>query len=175
MSEDLRQYGEEDISIVQLISQNATEITLLLTEHLHNRTQHFWNLKNQKVKTMEDILAKLSRLATTIPVPPGSEFVKCVTEANSEYSQQMSSDVKQLIDRYDEAGKLREADLSIHITELEKTKQKDKAHYYIEQYQLMMGVLKFLRTDTTQLLEDELAVISSDIAADTEFLQSQFK
>lgn len=124
---------------------------------------------------MEDVLAKLSRLATTIPVPPLSEFSKCVTDGNADYSQQMTTDVKQMIDKYDQAGKLREADLSIHITELEKTKQKDKAHYYIEQYQLMMGVLKFLRTDTTQLLEDELAVIANDAKLDADFLQANFK
>ena len=86
-----------------------------------------------------------------------------------------SADANGLIERYEKASKLHEADLSIHITELEKTKQKEKSPIYIEQYQLMMGVLKFLRTDTTQLLEDELAVISDDTKADSQFLQDSFK
>ena len=63
----------------------------VLTEHLHNRTQHFWNLKQQKVRIVEDLLAKLSRLATTIPVPPIGDFVKVVTDANAEFNQHMTS------------------------------------------------------------------------------------
>jgi rRNA maturation protein Rpf1 len=44
MSEDLRQYGEEDISIVQVFSQNATEITLRSSISLQSPPLRFLTL-----------------------------------------------------------------------------------------------------------------------------------
>jgi hypothetical protein len=171
----------------------------VLADHLAQRTLHFHTFKKRKTRDVKEAFAKILAAVGDGKNPNVAECQKALNEMVAVLEVEVQNDVKVRIantllpvggpdnvdmafsqsqkynDEFDKSIKLREAEMSTQVTSLEQSKQTAKMPHYIEQYQLTMGVLKFIQKDTSQSLSDELDFAKNEVKEDIAFITELFK